>query len=248
MPTALIVDDEPNARERIRTLLSSHAGIVVIGECADGVEALAAIRQQKPELLLLDIQMPGLDGFGVLAHLRPREVPVTVFITAYDEHALRAFDVGAVDYVLKPIVPDRFDKAIERALTRITAAADRVDVPSLLRSAADASSWMERLVVERRGRVVVVPVSEVRYLESAGNYVRVHAAAETYLMRGTLRMLESRLDPAKFMRVHRTAIVALAEIERVEPGAHGDGTVVLRGGVSLPAARTKARELRTRLA
>ena len=238
MYSTLIVDDEPNARERIRTLLAQHDAVNVVGECSNGVDALQAIRNQKPQLLLLDIQMPGLDGFGVLSHLTPREVPVTVFITAFDKHALRSFDVGAVDYVLKPIVPERFNTALERALERVRAhtASPMPELPPL-----------ERLVVEKRGRMVVVPLAGVAWLEAEGNYVRVHAGDGDFLMRATLTMLESRLDPTRFMRIHRSAIVSLPHVTVLKPGAHGDGVVVMKDGTELQAARTRAGELRRRL-
>ena len=248
MPSALIVDDEPNARERIRTLLARHAAVTVAGECGDGVAAVEAIRRERPDLVLLDVQMPGLDGFGVLAHLRPREIPVTVFVTAYDQHALRAFDVGAADYVLKPIVRARFDVAVARALERIGRRQGKgaAGVPPILR-AHTHGPWIDRLVVEKRGRLVAVPLAQVRWLESEGNYVRAHAAGTSYLMRATLRLLELRLDPACFVRAHRGVLVSLSQIASVEPGTHGDGTVLLRDGTRLTVARKRARELRRRL-
>jgi len=244
MPRALVVDDEPLARERIRTLLRGHPGVEVAGECGDGVEALAAVRRERPHLLLLDVQMPGLDGFGVLAHLTPREIPVTVFITAYDRHALRAFEVGAADYVLKPIVRARFDLALGRALGRLDRGVK--DVPSILRRHT-GGPWLDRLVVERRGRLVIVPLAEVRWLASEGNYVRVHTASDAYLMRATLRMLESRLDPGEFTRIHRSAIVGLRHLASVVPGSHGEGTLLLHDGRVLAASRTCMPVLRTRL-
>ena len=248
MYSTLIVDDEPNARERIRALLAGHESIRIIGECANGVEALGAIRRDQPQLLLLDIQMPGLDGFGVLAHLLPSEIPVTVFITAYDQHAIRAFDVGAVDYVLKPIVAERFHVAVARALERVQAtAAARPDLPALLRGACTSVPWLDRLVLEKRGRMVMVQLDDVYWLEAEGNYVRVHAVDGSYLMRATLRMLDSRLDPAHFLRIHRSAIVSLQHVDSMRPGIHGDGMVLMRNGAEVPASRTRAGQLRTLL-
>jgi two-component system LytT family response regulator len=251
MPSALIVDDEPNARERIRALLARHPGVTVAGECGDGIDALAAIRRERPQLLLLDVQMPGLDGFGVLAHLRPREIPVTVFITAFDEHAIRAFEVGAADYVLKPIVPSRFDVAVTRAIERIERIGERTraprsGVPAVLR-AHSGGPWIDRLIAEKRGRLQVIPLGSVRWLASEGNYVRIQAADETYLMRATLGLLERRLDPARFARIHRSSMVALRHVSSLEPGEHGDATVHLQDGTALPVSRKRARELRERL-
>ena len=247
MPSALIVDDEPNVRERIRSLLVRHAGVAVVGECGDGVEALAAIRRERPQILLLDVQMPGLDGLGVLAHLTPREIPVTVFVTAHDRHAIRAFEVGAADYVLKPIVRARFDLAIMRALARVAQRERPARQGAKILRAQTTGPWIDRLVVERRGRLVVIPLARVRWLESQANYVRVHATDGTYLMRATLRLLESRLDPARFVRIHRSTIGALEHVARLEPGAHGDGTLRLDDGTALATSRTRTRLLRARL-
>ena len=230
MITALIVDDEPNARERVRTLLDARGDVSVIGECGDGETAIAEIRRRKPQLLLLDIQMPGADGFQVLSTLEPEEIPTTVFVTAYDAYAIKAFDAGAIDYVLKPIVAERFNVAIDRALERVR-----------------SGGWLDRLIVEQRGRMTVVAIDSVWWLESEGNYVRVHAASGTHLVRATLSGMEQRLDPRKFLRVHRSAIVALDAVVRVEPGDHGDALVQLRDGHSIVASRNHARDLRAAL-
>jgi two-component system LytT family response regulator len=230
MITALIVDDEPNARERVRTLLSARGGMDIVGECGDGESAIAEIRRRRPQLLLLDIQMPGADGFQVLGALDPEEIPTTIFVTAYDEYALRAFDAGAIDYVLKPIVADRFNLAVDRALERVREGA-----------------WLDRLIVEQRGRMTVIGLTTVLWLEAEGNYVRVHSSQGTHLMRATLSGLEQRLDPRQFMRVHRSALVSLRHVLAVDPGDHGDAMVTLRDGRQVLAARTHARELRERL-
>jgi two-component system, LytTR family, response regulator len=228
--TALIVDDEPNARERVRTLLEASREVMIVGECSDGESGVAEIRRRKPQLLLLDIQMPGADGFAVLHALEAEEIPTTIFVTAYDEHAIRAFDVGAIDYVLKPIVAERFQLALDRALERIR-----------------SGSWLDRLVVEQRGRMTVVAISSVIWLEAEGNYVRVHSTAGATLMRSTLTGLEKRLDPKQFLRIHRSAIVSLAYVAGITPGDHGDATVTMRGGATIVAARTHARALRAAL-
>lgn len=247
--TALIIDDEPHARERLRDLLARRSDIRVIGECGDGSSAVTAIRRSRPELILLDVQMPELDGFGVLAHLRPREMPVTVFVTAYNQHALRAFDMGAVDYVLKPIVAARFELAIDRATQRVRerSVSPSSQIKPVLESAAPDGPWLERLIVERRGRMLIVPVWSVHWLEAAGNYVRVHGQDGSNLMRATLRVLETRLDPRLFYRIHRSAIVALGSVADVRPGSHGDADVILRDGTELHASRARGRELRLRL-
>jgi two-component system, LytTR family, response regulator len=228
--TALVVDDEPNARERVRTLLCERADIRIAGECGDGESAVAEIRRRKPQLLLLDIQMPGLDGFGVLAALEPEEIPTTVFVTAYDEFAIKAFDAGAIDYVLKPIVPERFALAIERAVDRVRSGA-----------------WLDRLVVDQRGRMTVIPTTAVMWLEAERNYVRVHTPQGAHLMRATLTGLEGRLDPSRFMRVHRSAIVALRAIRSIAPGDHGDAQLKLVDSTCLVASRNYAKSLRIAL-
>jgi two-component system, LytTR family, response regulator len=248
MVAALIADDEAHARERVRTLLAGHAAVRIVGECADGVAAVAAIRRERPQLLFLDVQMPGLDGFGVLAHLRPSEMPLTVFITAYDEHAIRAFDFGAADYVLKPIVPTRFALAVDRALRRLGAGnpTPGEQLAPVLRQAVEGR-WLDRFAVDVRGRTVMVPAESVHRLEGAGNYVQLHGDTGRQLLRGSLRVLEFRLDPAAFMRIHRSAIVSLRHIASVRPGSHGEAEVTLRDGTVLRASRSRARELGARL-
>jgi len=249
MVDALIVDDEPHARERVRTLLARHASVQVIGECSDGIAAVTAIRRERPQLLLLDVQMPGLDGFAVLAHLRPREVPITVFVTAFDQHAIRAFDVGAADYVLKPIVAARFDLAVERALQRLASGspAPSRQLEPVLKQAAVEGLWLDRFAVEQRGRMRIVPAASVHWLRAAGNYVRLYGDTGSHLMRGTLSVLQTRLDPAAFLRIHRSVIVSLRHVAAIRPGQHGEADVVLRDGTVLRASRSRARELRTRL-
>lgn len=246
---AVIVDDEPLARERVRTLLGRYPDVRVVAECQDGADAVGAVRRHRPDLLLLDVQMPGLDGFGVLANLHPAEVPVTVFVTAYDEHALRAFDVGAADYVMKPIQPERFARAVQRALERLASAAraPHRDLEPVLRQVRADGRWLDRFAVERAGRMVLVPVEDVRWLESADNYVRIHADGQSHLIRASLRELQAQLDPAKFLRIHRSATVALARVRSVSSGPHGEAEVRLDDGTCLRAARTRAGELRERL-
>ena len=246
---AVIVDDEPLARERVRTLLGRYPQIRVLAECDSGADAVGLVRRHRPDLLLLDVQMPALDGFGVLANLHPAEVPVTVFVTAYDEHAVRAFDVGAADYVMKPIQPERFARAVERALERVAAGgrAPHRDLEPVLRQVRADGRWLDRFAVERGGRMVLVPVETVRWLESADNYVRIHAEGQSHLVRASLRELERQLDPAKFLRIHRSAAVALSRVRSVEGGPHGEAEVRLDDGTRLRAARTRAALLRSRL-
>jgi two-component system LytT family response regulator len=243
---ALIVDDEALVRQRIRTLLQEHSQIVVIGECVDGVAAIQTIRRERPDLVFLDVQMPRLDGFGVLAHLPEPARPVIVFITAYDQYAIRAFDVGAADYVLKPVQPDRFATAVTRALERLTASVTgRPALSALLRDVRAQGHPLDRFVVERRGRVRVIPAAQVRWLESVRNYVRVHVDdGSSHVIRTTLGALADQLDPERFLRIHRATIVQVARVRALSPRGHGDATVTLDDGTQLPASRSRVAALR----
>jgi two-component system LytT family response regulator len=245
---ALIVDDEAPARDRVRALLATAGDISIVGECTNGIEAVAAIRRERPALITLDIQMPGLDGFGVLSHLRADEMPVTIFVTAYDEHALRAFDVGAADYVLKPIQADRFALALARAIARISGddGSARPEV-STLRHLRENGRYLDRIAIEAQGSMQLIPVGGVRWFEGADNYVRVHTGTSSHVLRITMHALEQQLDPARFMRVHRSAIVSFASVTRLERGRHGEGTLVLDDGTAVRVARTRATRLRLAL-
>ena len=245
----MIVDDEALVRERVRTLLQEHPEIAISGECEDGLAAIKAIRSERPDIVFLDVNMPRLDGFAVLAHLPAPVRPVIVFVTAYDEFALRAFDVGAADYVLKPIQPDRFEMAIARALERVAARAEGRDVlAAVLRDVSAQGRTLDRFVVEQRGRMQIIRASQVRWLESVGNYVRVHVKdGSTHVIRTTLQALAEQLDPRQFVRIHRAAIVQIASVTALSPRGHGDATVTLDDGTQLSASRSRVRALRTAL-
>lgn len=243
----LIVDDEAPVRERVRALLALAPGVEIVGECRDGIQAVDEIRRLRPDAMTLDVQMPGLDGFAVLAHLEDGEIPVTIFVTSYDEHALRAFDVGAADYVLKPIAPARFRTALVRALARVRGGSTHHQESAVLRHRHQEGRWLERLVVDTAGHMRLMPLDTVRWLEGADNYVRVHTTQGSHLMRITLAHLETQLDPAHFLRVHRSSIVAIARVRAVEPGTHGDAVVTLDDGTEVRVARTRTARLRRRL-
>jgi len=234
---ALIVDDEPLARRRLRSLLDAEVDLDIVGECEDGAAAVAETRRLDPDLLFLDVQMPGLDGFDVLAALGPSTNPAVIFVTAYDEYALRAFDVHAVDYLLKPFDRARLRQAIARAR------ASRVDVADLTRRLralvgdVTASRRLERLVVKSRGRVYFVRVDEIDWIESAGHYLALHVAREEHLIRETLRTLERRLDPDRFVRIHRSIIVNIDRVRHLVPTFHGEYDVELRDGTRLSSGR-----------
>lgn len=235
----LIADDEPLARRGLRGWLTAEPGVEVVGEARNGTEAVAMCRALRPELLLLDVQMPARDGFGVLTELGAEIPPAVIFITAYDQHALRAFDHHAVDYLLKPVDEARFRVALERARKRL--ARDESDGRLLallaeLRPAAPA--WLERLPVRIGSKVTLIPVEEVLWFEAADNYIRVHTAGRRHAVRETMKGLEARLDPKRFIRVHRSAIVALDRIRELEALPSGDYRITLAGGPVVPLSRT----------
>lgn len=248
--TALIADDEALARRRIIDLLKSRAGVRVVGQCATGTNALEAIHRLNPDVLFLDVQMPGLDGFEVLARLRPEERPLVVFSTAYDEHALAAFEVHAVDYLLKPFADERFHESlqrVERAVRnhRIGELQDRlrnlvervVEGTVAGRGDEPASPYLERFAVPAGERLIVVPARQVDRIEAAGDYVRLHVDADSHLVRGTMATLERRLDPGRFVRIHRSAIVQLDRLSALRADGHGAYLAVLRDGTRLPVGR-----------
>jgi two-component system LytT family response regulator len=231
---ALIADDEPLARRKIKTLLAREPGAEVAGECASGPEAARLIRELEPNLVFLDIEMPELDGLSVLEGLGSRSAPAVIFVTAYDQYAVRAFDVQALDYLLKPIDRRRFQTALERARDH-------------LRLSAEPQSPLTRLLVRSGDRMQVLKVDDVDWLEAADNYVKVHAAGQTHLLRETLARLKSRLDPARFLRIHRSTLVNVERIQSLYPLFHGDQMVVLHDGTELTVSRRYRQELETLL-
>jgi two-component system LytT family response regulator len=237
----LIADDEPLARERVRELLGNR-DLEVVGEARDGEEALRLIQSLKPDLIFLDVQMPALDGFEVLAELRADERPAVIFVTAYDDYAVRAFEVDALDYLVKPFNRARFDAALQRALSRKPPAAEQLR--ALLDRLQPGRKYATRFVIRTAEEIHFVRVDDVLWLESAGNYVKLHTAAAEHLLRGTIRELEERLDPERFVRVHRSAIVSVDAIEKLEPYFHGELVITLRGGARLTSSRSYSARLR----
>ena len=240
----LIVDDEPLARERIRTLLADVSDIEIVGECQDGRKAVAAIHKHAPDLLFLDVQMPGMDGFGVLESLPPEQIPVVIFVTAYDQYALRAFEAQALDYLLKPFDRERFQKALRRARTQVRQqksgereSALAPKILALLESLQAGQKHLHRLVIKSGGHVFFLRTEEIDWIEAAGNYVRLHAGGEEHLLRETMNALEGRLDPQKFLRIHRSTIVNIERIQELHPWFKGEHVVILRGGTRLTLSR-----------
>ena len=268
----LIVDDERLARERIRRMLRGEGDVEVVGECGDGPSAVRAVEEHAPDLLFLDVQMPGTDGFGVLDAIDPARMPVVVFVTAYDQYALRAFEVHALDYLVKPFNAERLRAALERArahllrgrdshegrllrlLEQVTA--ERRELELAIRRSGGAGGggapaaappppppFVDRLLIRARGRVFFVRVADVDWFETAGNYVRVHVGREAHLVRESLTSLVARLDPARFARVHRSAAVNLDRVKEMQPWFSGDYVVILHSGARLRMSRTYREQL-----
>jgi two-component system LytT family response regulator len=237
---ALIVDDEPLARERIRELLRGEHEIELIGECSSGDEAISAIHTQKPDLLFLDVQMPELDGFDVLKAIDPERMPVVIFVTAYDQYALRAFDVYALDYLLKPFDRERFQRAVQRAKDYVQRERNN-DLNHLLHALVkelkSGEPSLERLPIKAAGRVFFLRTGDIDWLEAAGNYVRLHVGKESHLLRETISGIEAKLDSKQFLRIHRSTIVNIERIKELQPLFHGEYVVILRDGTRLTLSR-----------
>jgi two-component system, LytTR family, response regulator len=236
----LIVDDEPLGRERIRTLLSDDAEIEVVGECSDGKQAVAAIERTRPDLVYLDVQMPEMDGFAVLDAITGERMPAIIFVTAYDRYAVQAFEVHALDYLLKSFDRERFQAALRRAKEQIRGSREgfwNERLTGLLEDLQARQKRLTRLVIRSAGRIFFLRVEEIDWLEAADNYVRIHVGRESHLMRETLQSLEGRLDPSRFLRIHRSIMVNLDRIQELQPLFHGDYVVKLLDGTELSLSR-----------
>jgi len=239
---AVIVDDEPLARRRVRAFLRLEPDIEIAAECRNGEEAVRAIQELRPQLVFLDVQMPGMDGFGVLQALGREQVPLIVFVTAHDQYAVQAFERRALDYLLKPFSQERFHDAVSRVRERLRSATDlelRERVLELLKDMggapkADTGRWM---AIKAGGRVVVLDTAKIEWFESEGDYVRVHAGREVYLTRQTLNRVEMELGAGRFARVHRSAIVNMDFVKELHPLPGGDQALILRDGTQLTLSR-----------
>lgn len=245
----LIVDDEPLGRERIRNLLAADGEIEIAGECGDGPSTITTIQALKPDLLFLDIQMPGMDGFAVLEAIAETEMPIpaTIFVTAYDTYALRAFEVHALDYLLKSFDRERFDATLRRAKQEIRRRRSELvndKLAGLLADLQTRDSRPSRIAIRAGGRVYFLRLEEIDWIETADNYVRIHAGRDCHFVRESLQSLEVRLDAAKFLRIHRSTVVNLDRIRELQPLFHGDYLVKLVDGTEL----TLSRNYRERLA
>jgi len=239
----LIVDDECPARERLKRLLDDIEGVELIGEAESGMQALEMIERDRPDLVLLDIQMPGLDGFGVIEAVE--DLPLIIFVTAYDEYAIHAFEVNALDYLLKPFSRARLEKAIRRAQESLTEELDfSTRLGPLLESLAAQGQYLTRLAVRDRDRIRVLDVDEVDWISVEGEQVIVHVGDQEYSIHRTLTELDTRLDPARFFRAHRSAIVNLDRVKEVIPWFKGSHILRLITGAEVDLSRARARALR----
>ena len=247
----LVVDDEPLAREKIRGMAADDAELRVVGECSNGAEAIEAIQTLRPDLILLDVQMPEVGGFAVLEALKDEGLPPVIFITAYDHYAVRAFEFHALDYLLKPFDRERFRAAIERAKRQIRREKNGAGLDeriiALLEQMREQPRYTERLVVKTGGRVFFLNADEIDWVEAEGNYVSIHAGKKSYLLRETISGLETQLDPRHFVRIHRSAVVNINRIKELQPWSHGEYHVILHDGTQLTLSRSYRDNLQSAL-
>jgi two-component system LytT family response regulator len=259
----LIVDDEPLARQRLEDLLGAESGVEIVASVDNGEAAVDAVRSLHPDIAFLDVQMPGKTGIDVVREVGPDAMPLTIFVTAYDRYALQAFDLAAVDYLVKPFDDERFEQAFQRArryvelqemgelrerLLAVLDGGSRSGAPSTPPAPASGGSpYLERIAVEMRGKVRVVPVSQIEYITASGPYVELHTSERAYLIREAIHTLEEKLDPNRFLRIHRSIIVRVDLIDTFHRGAGGDYEVQLKGGARLRVSRSRREELERRL-
>ena len=236
----LIVDDEPLAREGMRLLLDGEPGITSISEARNGAEAVARLRADKPDLVLLDVQMPEMDGFGVLREFGDESMPPTIFVTAHDQYAIQAFEVNAIDYLLKPVTRERFQQALARVRERVSAQGglDNRHVRAFLQQLSAPPKHLTRVALRSAGKISFVNVEDVMYVQAAENYVQLHLRTARHLLHVPIATLEASLDPEMFLRIHRSLIVNAKYIHELETGPHGEFIVVLQGGTRLQASRS----------
>lgn len=241
----LIVDDEPLARRGIRHQLKTETDVEIIGEAANGREAVEAVKREKPDLVFLDVQMPLLDGFRVIETLGAEHLPpAVVFVTAFDEHAIRAFEVNALDYLLKPVDPKRLQKTLERVRRQIKNSHIGEPDEKLLALLRDVQSlkttppeYSRRVAVKENGRIILLDINEINWIAAQGNYIELHAKDKNYLLRETMDQMESKLDPQEFLRLRRSIIVRVAVIKELHPLFNGEFEVVLKTGAKLSSSR-----------
>ena len=234
----VIVDDEPPARRRILSLLTHDPSFELIGECSDGNSAIHVILASKPDLVFLDVQMPGIGGFGVLEAVSSVYLPSVVFVTAYDQYAIKAFECDAIDYLLKPFSRARFYACLERAKSRISSGTNRTEQQKLLALLRRTGADRGRLVVRSKGKILFIQTSEIEWIEAAGNYVRIHAGTRTHTTREKISIFERLLPSERFLRIHRSIIVSIDSVAEIQNCGPGEYVVLLRNGKELPLGRS----------
>jgi two-component system LytT family response regulator len=235
----LIVDDEPLARAGLALLLEEETAISSVAEARNGAEAVEMIRTRRPDLVLLDVQMPEMDGFGVLKALGAENMPPVIFVTAHDKYAIQAFEVNAIDYLLKPATRERFQQALARVRERVsTQGLDNQHVLSLLHQLSAPPKFLARVALRTAGKISFVNIEDVMYVQAAENYVQLHLKASRHLLHVPIATLESSLDPAMFLRIHRSLVVNVRHIQELETGPHGEYIVVLKNGPRLQSSRS----------
>jgi len=244
----LVVDDEPLARRGIRQLLDSETDFEIVGECKNGREAVSALEKLSPELIFLDIQMPLLDGFSFIEKVGAQNLPEIVFVTAYDEYAIRAFEINALDYLLKPVDPERFQKTLERVREQIKNKQPRQmeqKLAALLEKLKlpESEKHLERIAIKENGRVTFLNIDEILWISSEGNYVGLHTKGETHLLRETMDAIERKLDSRKFLRLRRSTIIRIEQIKELYPLFNGEFEVVLKNGTRLASSRRYRKNL-----
>ena len=259
----LIVDDEPLARQRLEDLLRDQPGVEIVASVDNGASAVEAVQSLRPDIAFLDVQMPGKTGIDVVREVGPDAMPLTIFVTAYDRYALQAFDLAAVDYLVKPFDDERFEQAFQRArryveleemgelrerlLAVLDGGARSAPASAPASPSSGGSPYLERIAVEMRGKVRVVPVSQIEYITASGPYVELHTSERAYLIREAIHTLEEKLDPNRFLRIHRSIIVRVDLIDTFHRGAGGDYEVQLKSGARLRVSRSRREELERRL-
>lgn len=237
----LVIDDEPLARERIFRMLSNETDIEIVGESGNGAEAISLIREREPDLVFLDIQMPEMNGFEVLETIVPQQIPAIIFVTAYDQYAIRAFDFHALDYLLKPFNRERFSSALNRAREQVNKKNldERSEMfVSLLTDLKARKEYLEKIILRSEGRIYFLKTEEIDWIEASGNYIKIHVGKESHLLRETMNSIETRLDPNKFSRIHRSTIVNSDRIKELYPLFNGDYTLILKDKTELILSRS----------
>ncbi|MGA8763477.1 MAG: LytTR family DNA-binding domain-containing protein [Candidatus Sulfotelmatobacter sp.] len=243
----VLADDEPLARKKLRILLEAEPGVEVVAECADGQQTIAAVEAHKPDLLLLDIRMPDADGFQILSEIPQEQMPIVVFTTAFDQYAIQAFEAQALDYVLKPFDEERLHHAIERVRAELLKSQNHGWTDRMLHHSAETrltpQSMDRRLVIRTGGRVVFLDLDEVDWIEAAANYVKVNVGKDSYLLREAIGRISEKLDPGRFVRIHRSTIVNIGKIKELQPCDSGEYIAILKNGKGLSCSRTYRNQL-----